>query len=144
MNKSIGLVGIALLTLMTGCEHQEPLRPEPGTKWESQEGYSVELGSTDTYTFCDNQACFRGKFTRPGGPDSIAILLKDFYRHPETERFQERLVSLGSEHSAIRISYPDLDFTETGGRAPEKWCSDKPCVLFGSVTTPDHLIFYKR
>lgn len=135
---------MTIVALTVGCNRSELLRPEVGTKWESQEGYSVELGGDGVYTFCDNRSCFQDNYTRPGARDSIAIVLKNFYHHPETTRLRRRLESLGDGHSDIKLSYPDLEFTQTGGLAPEKWCNDNPCVLFGSVTTQDHLIFYKR
>lgn len=135
---------MVIIVALGGCSRSESLELGSGTRWVSQEGYSVELGPHDVYTFCDGTACFNGKYLRPGAESSIALVLKDFYLRNETKRFQARLISLGSEHSAIKISYPDLDFTETGGRAPEKWCDNKPCVLFGSVTTSDNLVFYRQ
>lgn len=138
------LLASASLFLMA-CTQPGPSNVQIIGTWSSEEGYSVRLSPDLTYRFCDRDRCFTDRYERPGSPAGIAVTLKNVFRHPEAQRFHERLRGMTPRGGIFDQDYPDLDFTVNAGvgevSAAAEACGDQPCIFFGQITTDNNLHF---
>lgn len=138
------MIIIALGMTLSGCTDKDYGFNDIATRWIAKEGFSVSIGRDGKYTFCDREKCFSDTYSHPGASNSIAIILQNFYSHAESARFKSEVLATGIGYDSNTVSGKGLDFTISGEYNSDKWCDGHPCVIFGALTTPEHVIFLRE